>query len=204
MFKKTIVKYFNQIKNGSSLSEIFCKIGFRPNLKISHFGIVSVLLQASSLQRFYKSNSYAGILPQFCYNFKEIFVAKYFLVEASIFCVSLYCKTCIIFSNNSFMYLISSHVIVILFAQAFELWCKHETLCAICYPLYNLKNVKNTHRGVLLLVKFQASASDRFGVSHEVTDLPVCFLHFLDWADSTKLRKTSNMSCLTLWAFSFY
>ena len=26
-------------------------------------------------------------------------------------------------------------------------------LCAICYPLYNKKNVKNTLGGVLLLVK---------------------------------------------------
>ena len=31
-------------------------------------------------------------------------------------------------------------------------------LCAISYHLYNLKNVKNTHGGVLLLVKLQASA----------------------------------------------
>ena len=30
--------------------------------------------------------------------------------------------------------------------------------CAIWYHLYNLKNVKNTHRGVLILVKLQASA----------------------------------------------
>ena len=30
--------------------------------------------------------------------------------------------------------------------------------CAIWYYSYNLKNVKNTHRGVLLLVKLQASA----------------------------------------------
>ena len=28
--------------------------------------------------------------------------------------------------------------------------------CAIWYHLYNLKNVKNTHEGVLLLVKLQA------------------------------------------------
>ena len=28
--------------------------------------------------------------------------------------------------------------------------------CAICFHLYNLKNVKNTHRRVLLLVKLQA------------------------------------------------
>ena len=31
--------------------------------------------------------------------------------------------------------------------------------CAIWYHLYNLKNVKNTHGGVLLLVKLQAKGS---------------------------------------------
>ena len=31
-------------------------------------------------------------------------------------------------------------------------------LCAIWYHLYNLKNVKNTHGGVLLLTKLQALA----------------------------------------------
>ena len=31
-----------------------------------------------------------------------------------------------------------------------------ETLCAIWYHLYNLKNVKNTHGGMLILVKLQA------------------------------------------------
>ena len=30
--------------------------------------------------------------------------------------------------------------------------------CAIWYHFYNLKNVKNTHGGVLILVKLQASA----------------------------------------------
>ena len=30
--------------------------------------------------------------------------------------------------------------------------------CAIWYHLYNLKNVKNTHGGVLISVKLQASA----------------------------------------------
>ena len=30
--------------------------------------------------------------------------------------------------------------------------------CAISYHLYNLKNVKNTHGGVLILVKLQAEA----------------------------------------------
>ena len=31
--------------------------------------------------------------------------------------------------------------------------------CAIWYHLYNLKNVQNTHGGVLILVKLQATAS---------------------------------------------
>ena len=30
-----------------------------------------------------------------------------------------------------------------------------ETLCAIWYHLYKFENVKNTHGGVLLLIKFQ-------------------------------------------------
>ena len=33
------------------------------------------------------------------------------------------------------------------------------TRCAICYHLYNFKNVKNTHAGVLILVKLQAKAN---------------------------------------------
>ena len=34
----------------------------------------------------------------------------------------------------------------------------YAMLCAICYHLYNLKNVKDSHGGVLLLVKFQSEA----------------------------------------------
>ena len=34
---------------------------------------------------------------------------------------------------------------------------KSAMCCAIWYHLYNLKNVKNTHRGVLILVQLQAS-----------------------------------------------
>ena len=34
----------------------------------------------------------------------------------------------------------------------------NETLCAIWYHLYNLKNLKNTSGGVTLLVKLQAKA----------------------------------------------
>ena len=35
----------------------------------------------------------------------------------------------------------------------------HVMLCAIWYHLYNLKNTKNTHGAVLLLVKLQAKSS---------------------------------------------
>ena len=39
-----------------------------------------------------------------------------------------------------------------------RLWCIciYEMLCAIWYHLYNFKNVKNTHGGMLILVKLQA------------------------------------------------
>ena len=36
----------------------------------------------------------------------------------------------------------------------------YEALCAIWYRFYNLKNVKNTHRGVLILEKLQAEAHE--------------------------------------------
>ena len=50
-------------------------------------------------------------------------------------------------------------------------------LCAIWYHLYNLKNVKNTHGGVLLLVKLQASL--------KVTLLHGCFSRFLNCTNDT-------------------
>ena len=43
--------------------------------------------------------------------------------------------------------------------------------CAIWYHLYNLKNVKSSHRGVLLLVKLQATAATLL----KVTLLHGCF-----------------------------
>ena len=53
-------------------------------------------------------------------------------------------------------------------------------LCAIWYHSYNLKNVKNTHGGVLLLVKLQALL--------KVTLLHGCFSCFLNCAHGTKSR----------------
>ena len=51
-------------------------------------------------------------------------------------------------------------------------------LCAVRYDLYNLKNVKNTRGGVLLLVKVQASHG--------------CFSRYLYYTNCTKSRKVSH------------
>ena len=63
--------------------------------------------------------------------------------------------------------------------------------CAIWHHLHNLKNMKNTHGEVLLLVKLQA----------KVTLLDGCFSRFLNCANDIKLRKTSQMFGITflLW-----
>ena len=53
--------------------------------------------------------------------------------------------------------------------------------CSILYHLYNLKNMKNTHGGVLLLVKLRA------------TILHGCFSCFLNCTSSTKSRKASQL-----------
>ena len=46
-----------------------------------------------------------------------------------------------------------------LWAVAFSGWKRNnETFCTIWYYFHNVKNVKNTHWGVLLLVRLQASA----------------------------------------------
>ena len=55
--------------------------------------------------------------------------------------------------------------------------------CAIWYHLYNLKNVKNTNGGVLLLVKLQASITLFHGF----------FSRFLNCTNGTKSRNASNM-----------
>ena len=55
--------------------------------------------------------------------------------------------------------------------------------CAIWHYLYNLKNVTNTHEGVLILLKLQA-----------VTLLHGCFSRFLNCANGTKSRNTSYIN----------
>ena len=55
--------------------------------------------------------------------------------------------------------------------------------CAIWYHLYNLKNVKNTHGGVLILVKLL-----------KLTLLQGCFSRFLYCANGTKSLNASHLS----------
>ena len=52
--------------------------------------------------------------------------------------------------------------------------------CAICYHLYNLKNVKNTHGGVLLLVKLQAKVCN-FTKSNTPACVFFTFFKLYEW-----------------------
>ena len=54
--------------------------------------------------------------------------------------------------------------------------------CAIWYHVYNLKNVKNTHGGLLLLATLL-----------KVTLLHGCFSHFLNCTNVTKSHNASHM-----------
>ena len=59
--------------------------------------------------------------------------------------------------------------------------CLRVMLYPTCYHFYNLKKVKNTHGGVLLL---------------EVTLLDGCFSRFLDCTNGTKSGKASRIFCM--------
>ena len=62
-------------------------------------------------------------------------------------------------------------------------------LYTIWYHLHNLKNVKNSHGGMLLWVKLQAEACI-FSKSNILHD---CFSRFLNCANDTKSRKASHL-----------
>ena len=59
-------------------------------------------------------------------------------------------------------------------------------LCAMWYHLHNLKNVKNSHGGVLLLLKLQAVACN---IAKSNTP-PWMLSHFLNYTNGIKSRKT--------------
>ena len=83
-------------------------------------------------------------------------------------------------------------------------------LCAIWYNLYNLRKVKNSHGGVLLLLKLQSFSLNftmqAFSLSVTFSKVvmllsnvtksntsPWVFFFFLDWANDTKSRKASHI-----------
>ena len=75
--------------------------------------------------------------------------------------VSIYIYICIyiyIYIYILHMVLKISIYLSIILHMVLKISMTYVVRCAIWYHLYNLKNVKNTHRGVLLLVKLQASA----------------------------------------------
>ena len=61
--------------------------------------------------------------------------------------------------------------------------------CAIRYYLYNLKNVKNTHGGVLILVKLQVSAYNFTKIN-----IPTwVFFKFLNFTNGTISRNAPRI-----------
>ena len=60
--------------------------------------------------------------------------------------------------------------------------------CTIWYHLHNLKNIKNTHGGVSLLVKLQTSACN----FTKRNTPPRCFSCFLNCTNGTKSRNVSH------------
>ena len=60
--------------------------------------------------------------------------------------------------------------------------------CPIWYHLYNLENVKNTHGGMLILVKLQASS-----YSFTKINTPPCFSRFLNCTNGTKSGHASHI-----------
>ena len=92
-------------------------------------------------------------------------------------------------------------------------------LCAIWYHLYNLKNVKNIHEGVLLLANLQdhsywslffmqlqagrpgtllklVSSTGESTTFLKVTLLHGCFLRFLNCTNGTKSREVFHMNII--------
>ena len=66
-----------------------------------------------------------------------------------------------------------------------NMWCVAQFGTILC----NFKNVKNTHGGVLLLIKLQASTCNFI----KVTLLHGCFSRILNCANGTKSRKASHI-----------
>ena len=64
--------------------------------------------------------------------------------------------------------------------------------CAVWYHLYKLKNVKNTHGGVSILVKLEAS-SLKPATLLKLILVHGCFSRFLSCVDGTKSRNAPHI-----------
>ena len=76
-----------------------------------------------------------------------------------------------------------------------EFGIKYVVRCAIWYHFYNLKNVKNTHGGVMILVKLQASACS----FTEINTPPWVYFMFLNCTNGTKSRNGPHISKSFTW-----
>ena len=76
--------------------------------------------------------------------------------------------------------------------ETFIFTCYHTTVmrCAICYHLHNLKNVKNTHGGVLLSVNLQVETCN-FTKSNTPPWLIFLFFELYKWYEIAQNISTS-------------
>ena len=72
---------------------------------------------------------------------------------------------------------------------------RNAVRCSIWYHFYNLKNVKNTRRRVLILVKV---AGLKPATLLKLTLLHGCFSRFLNCTNDSKLRNVSQISQISL------
>ena len=68
--------------------------------------------------------------------------------------------------------------------------------CSISYHLYILKNVKNTHGGVLILVKLLILVLVKLLILLKLTLLHGCFSRFSYCTNGTKSRNASHITIL--------
>ena len=98
------------------------------------------------------------------------------------------------FINLQFHVSIFIHFIALLYYAAL-----FETLCTICYHLHNLKNVKNTHGGVLLLVKLQVPKTVKNHIFYFNIFISTYYLSSVKQPDIYKIKnKTVNIYCRIL------
>ena len=76
---------------------------------------------------------------------------------------------------------------------------EYVTLCAIWYHLYNLKNIKNTHGRLLLLVKLHVDSA----ILLKVALLHGCFLRFLNGVNGAKSCKAFEIYAFQSIQFHF-